>query len=243
MVTAPAPSAAAVGTQAGGPWHAPSASHHGSGVARQRSSAQVATAIGLVSPSASACSRRRARAPSRSETRLDSLRWASSSTDSHGFCRRTGSRLNCYFLAVTVRHQRGSASATKLRVHSRDTRRFTRRSAAGKSRLRPGRPRLDSACPQGQRSGLPPGPFWLLAYRLPLPCQRSPPWFPIWGRRFQDYFFGLWLQQPCGQRAQWFGVAAQPPALQLVFAFPFRSQTQLQPASFYGHPFPLPYRT
>ena len=43
---------------------------------------QAARAAGSVSPSAKACSIRRALAPSRSETKLDNLRWASSSSAS-----------------------------------------------------------------------------------------------------------------------------------------------------------------
>src|ERR1700756_3428732 len=51
------------------------------------------------------------------------------------------SRLNWYFLRVTVRHKRCSASGTKLNARSRATSHFTRRSASGKSLLRPRRPR------------------------------------------------------------------------------------------------------
>jgi hypothetical protein len=47
---------------------------------------------------------------------------------------------------VTVRHRRCSASGTKLRINSRATSRFTKRSASGKSLLRPRRPRLECAC-------------------------------------------------------------------------------------------------
>src|SRR5882724_3300812 len=83
--------------------------------------------------------------PSRSETRLDNLMWASSRRDSNWFCSRTRSRVNWYFRRVTVRHKRCSASGTKLRVNSRATSRFTKRSASGKSLLRPCRPRLDCA--------------------------------------------------------------------------------------------------
>src|SRR5712691_249036 len=101
---------------------------------------------GVGSPSAIAFSIRRALRPSRSETRLDNLICASSRRDSNWFCSRTRSHLNWYFLRVTVRHRRCSSSGTKLKVNSRATSRFTRRSASGKSLLRPRRPRLDSAC-------------------------------------------------------------------------------------------------
>jgi hypothetical protein len=53
-----------------------------SGVARKRGAASFAKAAGAVSPSASACSMRRALMPSRSETRLDTLMCASSSSAS-----------------------------------------------------------------------------------------------------------------------------------------------------------------
>src|SRR5436853_3365087 len=126
--------------------HAPSASHNCSGVARKRSSAKAARAAGLVSPSASTFSIRRALTPNRSVTKLDNLMWASSRRDSNWFCSRTRSYLNWYFLRVTVRHRRCSAAGTQLRVNSWATSRFTRRSASGKSLLRPRRPRLDCAC-------------------------------------------------------------------------------------------------
>src|SRR5712664_932937 len=72
-----------------------------------------------------------------------------------------------------------------------------------------------------QRSRPPPCAFSLLAYRLPIPFQRSPHWFPRWGRRFHDYFLGLLLEQPGRQRSQLFGAAAKHPPLKLVFAFDF----------------------
>jgi hypothetical protein len=51
-------------------------------------------------------------------------------------------RVIWYLRRITVRHSRCSASGTKLEVSSCATKRFTRRSASGKSRLRP--PALDS---------------------------------------------------------------------------------------------------
>src|SRR5713226_6443812 len=68
-----------------------------------------------------------------------------------------------------------------------------------------------------QRSRLPPCAFSLLAYRFPIPFQHFPHWFPILGRRFHDYFFGLLLEQPGRQRSQLFGVTAKLPPLKLVF--------------------------
>jgi len=49
-------------------------------------------------------------------------------------------------VCVSVRHRRGSASGTKLKISSCDISRFTKRSASRKSLLRPRRPRLDKAC-------------------------------------------------------------------------------------------------
>jgi len=60
--------------------------------------------------------------------------------------KRTCSRVSWYFRRVTVRHDRCSASGTKLRVSSFATSRFTKRSASGKSFLRPRVPRFDCAC-------------------------------------------------------------------------------------------------
>src|SRR5215469_17528315 len=62
-----------------------------------------------------------------------------------------------------------------------------------------------------QRSRLPPRTFSLLAWRLPIPLERSPHGFPILGG----------LKQPCGQRAQLFRSAAKFPSLKRVFAFDF----------------------
>jgi hypothetical protein len=48
--------------------------------------------------------------PSKSETKLDNLMWASSRRDSNWFCSLTGSRVNWYFRRVTVRHRRCSGT-------------------------------------------------------------------------------------------------------------------------------------
>src|SRR6266566_8516591 len=72
-----------------------------------------------------------------------------------------------------------------------------------------------------QRSRLPPCAFSLLACRFPIPFQHFPHWFPILGRRFHDYFFGLLLEQPCRQRSQLFGVAAKLPPLKVELAIDF----------------------
>jgi hypothetical protein len=40
-------------------------------------------------------------------------------------------------------------------------------------------------------------------------------------RRFHDYFLGLLLEQPCGERSQLVGAAAKHPPLKLVLAFDF----------------------
>ena len=125
---------------------APSASHNCACVARNFLSAMAARTAGFVSPSASAFSMRRALTPRRSETKPDNLMWHSSNKLSSWFCNRTCSRVSWYFRRVTVRHSRCSASGTKLRVNSFATSRFTKRSASGKSFLRPCRPRFDCAC-------------------------------------------------------------------------------------------------
>ena len=74
------------------------------------------------------------------------LDWASSNSASSWFCSRTLSRVSWYFVRVTVRQRRCSASGTKLKINPWDTSRFTRRSASKKSLLRPRRPRFDKAC-------------------------------------------------------------------------------------------------
>ena len=51
-----------------------------------------------------------------------------------------------HFRRITVRQSRCSASGTKLRISSCATKRFTKRSASGKSRLRPPAARFDWAC-------------------------------------------------------------------------------------------------
>src|SRR5215468_2565931 len=68
---------------------------------------------------------------------------------------------------------------------------------------------------QMQRSGSPAGAFPLLAYRLPIPFQRFPHWFPILCRRFHDCFLGVLLEQPCSERSQLLGVAAKHTPLKL----------------------------
>src|SRR5207253_2584712 len=80
--------------------------------------ARAARAAGSVSPSARACTIRRALTPSRSETRLDNLMWYSSSNASNRFWSCTRLPVSWYFVRVTVRHRRCSGSGTKLRVSS-----------------------------------------------------------------------------------------------------------------------------
>ena len=74
---------------------------------------------------------------------------------------------------------------------------------------------------QMQRSRLTACAFPLLAYRLPIPLQCFPNWFPILGRRFHDHFLGLLLKQPCRQRSQLFGVATKHPPLKLLLTVDF----------------------
>jgi hypothetical protein len=84
-----------------------------------------------------------------------------------------------YFLRVTIRHKRCSASGAKLNVSSRATSRFTRRSASGKSLLRRRRPRLHCArarciVPDLRRA---PSRFSRIGFQYRSQC--SPNWFPI----------------------------------------------------------------
>lgn len=68
------------------------------------------------------------------------LAWASSRSAARRFWNWTRLRVSWYFRRVTVRQRRCVTSGTKLRVSSCATSRLTRRSASGKSRLRPWRP-------------------------------------------------------------------------------------------------------
>ena len=70
---------------------------------------------------------------------------ASSSSASSRFWSCTRLRVTWYLRRITVRQSRCSASGTKLKVSSCATRRFTNRSASGKSLLRPPGPRFDCA--------------------------------------------------------------------------------------------------
>src|SRR6266478_3807008 len=72
-----------------------------------------------------------------------------------------------------------------------------------------------------QRSRLTAWAFPFLAYRLPIPFQRFPRWFPMLRRRFHDYFLGLLLDWPCGQLSQLFRVAAKHPPLKPELAVNF----------------------
>jgi hypothetical protein len=92
---------------------------------------------------------RRALMPNRSDTRLDTLMCASSSSASNRLWSCTRFRVIWYLRRITVRQSRCSASGTKLKVSSCATRRFTNRSASGKSFLR-------QVGPAGGRSG----PSW-----------------------------------------------------------------------------------
>jgi hypothetical protein len=92
------------------------ASHNCACVQRKFLLAMVVRVPGLVSPSASAFSMRRALDPRRSETQLDSLIWHYSKRLLSWFCSRTCSRLSWFFRRVTVPHRRCSASGTKLRI-------------------------------------------------------------------------------------------------------------------------------
>ena len=96
---------------------------------------------------------RRALVPSRSDTRLDSLMCASSSSDSNRLCSCTRLRVIWYLRRITVRQSRCSASGTKLKVSSWATRRFTRPFGIRKVLFAPAgardsiAPAQDGACP------------------------------------------------------------------------------------------------
>src|SRR5215831_8475126 len=150
---------------------------------------------------------RRALAPSRSETRLDNLMWASSSKASSRFCNWTRFRVCWYLARVTARHRRCWESGTTLGV--------------GEIVLAPPPRAVRLRLRQVQGSGHGRGTFPLLADRLPVPFQGSPDRFPVQGRRFHDHFFHLLFEQPVGQQAQLGGVAAKLAPLKDVLAVDF----------------------
>jgi hypothetical protein len=78
------------------------------------------------------------------------------------FCSCTRLRVNWYFLRITVRQRRCSASGTKRRVSSFAISHFTRRSAPGRSFLRACGPRFDCACARCSVPdiGTAPSRFW-----------------------------------------------------------------------------------
>src|SRR5438128_2241293 len=111
--------------------------------------------------------------PQQIRHQADNLMWASSSRASKRFCSCTRLRVNWYFLRITVRQRRCSASGTKLRLNSFATSRFTRRSASGKSFLRPRGPRFDCACARWSVPDIGPVPsrFWPLGFQY---CSSAP---------------------------------------------------------------------
>src|SRR5215472_2021657 len=122
---------------------------------------------------------------------------------------------------MTVRHRRCSASGTKLRTSSLATSRFTKRSASRKSFLRPRRPRFDCACARCSVPEVECAPCRSWQFRLPVALQRFPHGPPILCCRFHHHFLGLLLNQPCGQRAQCFGLAAKHSPRELVLPIDF----------------------
>src|SRR5208283_1009547 len=218
--------------------HAPSASHNCSGVARNLSWAKAASAAGLVSPSASAFNMRLALTPSRSETRLDNLIWASSRSDSSWLFNRTRSRRNWYFLRVTVRHRRCSASGTKLSVSSRATSRFTKRSASTKSLLRPRRPRLDSACARCNVPDLRLAPSRFSQSGFQYLSSVSHTGFQYCAVDSMTISSAFCSTSHAANDRSCSGLL-QTSAAQIGIRFRFQRRTQLQPASSCGHRFPL----
>ena len=145
---------------------------------------------------------RRALVPSRSDTRLDTLMCASSSSDSSRFWSCTRLRVIWYLRRITVRQSRCSASGTKLKVSSCATRRFTNRSASGKSFLRPPAPTIRLRLGEMERARERRRAVARAALRSPVLFQRFPHRPPVLRGRFHDDFLDLVLDEPVGQRAQ-----------------------------------------
>jgi len=121
---------------------------------------------------------------------------------------------------MTVRQRRCSASGTKLRVSSCATRRFTRRSASGKSSC--GRQPRDSTalvrveCPREWARAV-AGP----ALRSPVQFQRFPDGSPILRGPFHHDFVDLALDEPARERAQFGRARPNFVAFKLEVAFAF----------------------
>jgi hypothetical protein len=125
-------------------------------------------------PRPRAFSMRRALPPSRSETRLDNLMWASSNNASNRFCNWTRFRLCWYLARVSVRHRRCSGSGTKLSVSSWATQTPDQTLGVGEIVLAPPSRAVRLRLRQVQCSGHRRGTFPLLADPPPLPFQGSP---------------------------------------------------------------------
>ena len=144
---------------------------------------------------------------------------ASSSSDSNRLCSCTRLRVIWYLRRITVRQSRCSASGTKLKVSSWATRRFTNRSASGKSCLAPAgatiglRLRKVKGPGHGARSCARP------AHRPPVPLQCLPHGSPVLRGRFHHDFLDLALDQPVGERAQFGGAGPDLQPFKVVVTF------------------------
>ena len=163
-----------------------------------------ASAAGSVSPSASACNIRRALAPSKSETRLESLRCACSSSASKRLRSWTRLRVSWYLVRVSVRHRRCAGSGTKLKTSSCAP-------SASPAAPRPvafaPRPRFDCACAS---AGCPPAPAPRHAA-----ARVAPTHVPGSLRgRFHHHFLDLLRDEPRSMRAP----PREPPPLESLAA-------------------------
>ena len=149
---------------------------------------------------------RRALTPSRSETKLDNLMWASSSRASSWFCNRTLLRVSWYFRRVTVRHSRCSASGTKLRTQLVCHQPLHQTFGVGKILLASPPSTIRSCLRQMERSRHWACTFSLLAARFPVPFQCSPDGFPILCSRFHHDFLDLVLDQPAASNRRCSGL-------------------------------------
>src|SRR5439155_8196851 len=142
-------------------------------------------------------SMRRALAPRRSETRLDNLRWASSSSASSRFWSCT--RLITRQLIFVTRYR---PPQTLLPIGNKAQGQLTgdqplhQAFGVGEVVLAPPRSPVRLRLRQMQSSQYQTGIFPLLAERFPVPFQGFPDWLPVLCRRFHHHFLHLLLEQP-----------------------------------------------
>ncbi len=107
-----------------------------------------------------------------------------------------------YLRRITVRQSRCSTSGTKLKVSSCATRRFTNRSASGKSFLRPPGPRFDCAWARWSVPASRGAPSRVRRRGRPCCSRASQTGRQVLRRRLHDDVLDLALDQPVGQAAQ-----------------------------------------